>query len=189
MSCKMPQTGLLAMMLYICFFNYYYYYYYYCYYCCRGCDEMGNIVPRVGIEPTSLACWASVLPLHHVCVAYVMHMPHIPINGFSPSPTPYLPRSLPDGHNSPNSANSLPHGTAFGDAHTVRPRDWKLLKTTWQNLRKLSTATKKRKKKTNNNNNNIALPFSLVGNLSPPPHSIDALISDVTEPRNFFTIH
>ena len=28
--------------------------------------KMGNSVPRAGIEPTSLAFWASVLPLHHV---------------------------------------------------------------------------------------------------------------------------
>ena len=28
--------------------------------------KMGNIVPRAGIEPTSLASWASVLPFHHV---------------------------------------------------------------------------------------------------------------------------
>ena len=28
---------------------------------------VGNIVPRAGINPTSLAFWASVLPLHHIC--------------------------------------------------------------------------------------------------------------------------
>ena len=28
--------------------------------------KMGNIVPRVGLEPASLAFRASVLPLHHV---------------------------------------------------------------------------------------------------------------------------
>ena len=28
--------------------------------------KMGNIVPRVGIEPTSLAFWVSLLPLHHI---------------------------------------------------------------------------------------------------------------------------
>ena len=31
-----------------------------------GGMKMENIVPRVGIEPTSLAFWASELPLHHV---------------------------------------------------------------------------------------------------------------------------
>ena len=31
-----------------------------------GVMQMGNIVPRAGLEPTSLAFWASVLPLHHV---------------------------------------------------------------------------------------------------------------------------
>ena len=28
--------------------------------------KIGNTVPRLGLEPTSLAFWASVLPLHHV---------------------------------------------------------------------------------------------------------------------------
>ena len=31
-----------------------------------GVMKMGNIVPRLGFEPTSLALQASVLPLHHV---------------------------------------------------------------------------------------------------------------------------
>ena len=31
-----------------------------------GVMKMGNIVTRVGLEPTSLAFWASVQPLHHV---------------------------------------------------------------------------------------------------------------------------
>ena len=31
-----------------------------------GVTKMGNIVPRVGIEPTSLAFQASVLPFHHI---------------------------------------------------------------------------------------------------------------------------
>ena len=31
-----------------------------------GVMKIGNIVPRAGLEPTSLAFWASVLPLHHV---------------------------------------------------------------------------------------------------------------------------
>ena len=31
-----------------------------------GVMEMGNIVPRAGLEPMPLAFWASVLPLHHL---------------------------------------------------------------------------------------------------------------------------
>ena len=31
-----------------------------------GVMTMGNTVPRAGLEPISLAFWASVLPLHHV---------------------------------------------------------------------------------------------------------------------------
>ena len=31
-----------------------------------GVMKMGNTVPRVGLEPTSLAFQASVLPLHHI---------------------------------------------------------------------------------------------------------------------------
>ena len=31
-----------------------------------GVMKMGNIVPRAGLEPTPLAFWASVLPLHHI---------------------------------------------------------------------------------------------------------------------------
>ena len=31
-----------------------------------GVMKMGNTVPRAGIEPISLAFFASVLPLHHV---------------------------------------------------------------------------------------------------------------------------
>ena len=30
-----------------------------------GVEQIDYIVPRVGIEPTSLAFWVSVLPLHH----------------------------------------------------------------------------------------------------------------------------
>ena len=33
--------------------------------CVVGVKKMGNIVPRAGIEPIYLACWSSVLPLHH----------------------------------------------------------------------------------------------------------------------------
>ena len=33
---------------------------------CRGCDENGNIVPKAGLEPTSLTFQASVIPLHHI---------------------------------------------------------------------------------------------------------------------------
>ena len=36
------------------------------YTCVVGVTKMGDIVPRVGIEPTSLAFQASVLPLHHI---------------------------------------------------------------------------------------------------------------------------
>ena len=32
----------------------------------KGVIKMGNTVPRAGLEPTSLACQASVLPLHHI---------------------------------------------------------------------------------------------------------------------------
>ena len=31
-----------------------------------GVMKMGNTMPRVGLEPTSLPFWASVLPLHHI---------------------------------------------------------------------------------------------------------------------------
>ena len=31
-----------------------------------GVVKMGNIVPRAGLEPMSVALWASVLPLHHI---------------------------------------------------------------------------------------------------------------------------
>ena len=31
-----------------------------------GVTKMGNAVPRAGIEPTSLAIWASVQPLHNI---------------------------------------------------------------------------------------------------------------------------
>ena len=44
-----------------------------------GVMKMGNTVPRVGLEPTSLAFWASVLLLKHVGVPDV-----------TTSPTPYL---------------------------------------------------------------------------------------------------
>ena len=37
---------------------------------------MGNIVPRVSIEPTSLAFQASVLPLHHIGFPDVITIPH-----------------------------------------------------------------------------------------------------------------
>ena len=52
---------------------------------CHGCNEIGNTVPRVGPEPTSLAFWASVLPLHHVGFTDVTTIP---------TPT-FLCRSLP----------------------------------------------------------------------------------------------
>ena len=31
-----------------------------------GVMKMGNTMPGAGLEPTSLAFWASVLPLHHI---------------------------------------------------------------------------------------------------------------------------
>ena len=33
-----------------------------------GVMKMGNIVPRVGHEPTSLGFWATVLPLRHIYI-------------------------------------------------------------------------------------------------------------------------
>ena len=39
-----------------------------------GVMKMGNIVPRAGNEPTSLAFYASVLPLHHIGFPDVMTM-------------------------------------------------------------------------------------------------------------------
>ena len=38
-----------------------------------GVIKMRNIVPRAGIEPTSLPFWASVLPLHHVGCHHYTH--------------------------------------------------------------------------------------------------------------------
>ena len=43
--------------------------------CVVGVMKIGNIVPRVGLEPTSLAFQASVLPLHHVVFSDVTTMP------------------------------------------------------------------------------------------------------------------
>ena len=54
-------------------------------YICRGCNEKGNIVPRAGIKPKSLAFQASVLPLHHIGFPEVTTIP---------TPT-YLCGSLP----------------------------------------------------------------------------------------------
>ena len=44
-----------------------------------GMMKMGNSVPRVGIEPPSLAFQASVLPLHHVGSLLSPIYPHLPI--------------------------------------------------------------------------------------------------------------
>ena len=55
----------------LCFVKELFTYVYICTYC-HGCDENGRFVPGAGIEPTSLAFRASVLPLHHSdvrCVA------------------------------------------------------------------------------------------------------------------------
>ena len=37
--------------------------------------KMGIIVPRAGLEPTSLPFWASVLALHHVGFPDVINIP------------------------------------------------------------------------------------------------------------------
>ena len=46
-----------------------------------GVMKMGNIVPRVGLEPTSVAFRASVLPLHHLDFPDVITVP-TPTCGF-----------------------------------------------------------------------------------------------------------
>ena len=43
-----------------------------------GVMKIGNIVPRGGIKPTSLAFWASVLPLCHVGSLMSLY-PHLPV--------------------------------------------------------------------------------------------------------------
>ena len=42
--------------------------------------KMGNIVPRAGIEPKSLAFWVSVLPLHHVGSLSLTLYPRSPVH-------------------------------------------------------------------------------------------------------------
>ena len=44
-----------------------------------GAMQMGNIVPEGGIEPTSLALQASVLPLHHTGSLMSILYPHLPV--------------------------------------------------------------------------------------------------------------
>ena len=44
-----------------------------------GVMKIGNIVPRVGIEPRSLAFRASVLPLHHVGSLMAPLYPYLPV--------------------------------------------------------------------------------------------------------------
>ena len=44
-----------------------------------GVMKVGNIVPRVGIEPTSLAFWASVSPLHHTVSLMSPLYPCLPV--------------------------------------------------------------------------------------------------------------
>ena len=44
-----------------------------------GVMKMGNNVPRAGLKPTSLAFWASVLPLHHVDSLMSPLSPHPPV--------------------------------------------------------------------------------------------------------------
>ena len=44
-----------------------------------GMRKMENIVPRVGIEPTSLAFQLSVQPLHHIGFSDVTTIPRLPV--------------------------------------------------------------------------------------------------------------
>ena len=44
-----------------------------------GVTKMGYIVPRVGIEPISLAFHASVLPLHHIGSLMSPLCPRLPV--------------------------------------------------------------------------------------------------------------
>ena len=44
-----------------------------------GVITMGNIMPRAGIEPTSLTYWASVLPLRHVGALMSPLYPRLPV--------------------------------------------------------------------------------------------------------------
>ena len=44
-----------------------------------GAMKMGNIVPRAGFEATSLAFWASELPLHYVGCLMSPLYPHPPV--------------------------------------------------------------------------------------------------------------
>ena len=44
-----------------------------------GVMKMGNIVPRAGLEPTSLVFQASVPPLHHVGSLMSPLYPHPPV--------------------------------------------------------------------------------------------------------------
>ena len=44
-----------------------------------GVIKMGNIVPRVGLKPTSHESWASVLPFHHVGSLMSAIYPHLPV--------------------------------------------------------------------------------------------------------------
>ena len=43
-----------------------------------GVMKMGNSVPRAGIDPTSLASQASVLPLYHIDSLMSPLYPHLP---------------------------------------------------------------------------------------------------------------
>ena len=44
-----------------------------------GVTKMGNIVPRVWLEPRSLVFWASVLSLHHICSLTSLVYPRPPV--------------------------------------------------------------------------------------------------------------
>ena len=43
--------------------------------CVVGAMKMGNTMPRAELEPTSLAFWASVLPLHHIGFPDIITIP------------------------------------------------------------------------------------------------------------------
>ena len=64
--------------------------------------KMGNIVPRVEIEPTSLAFWASVLLLHHVGSLISPLYPRLPVYT-----APCLRRQCKPLHSSPWNCNSF----------------------------------------------------------------------------------
>ena len=76
--------------------------------------KMGNIVPRAGIKPTSLAFRASVLPLHHLGSLTSPLFPHLPVYA-----APYLRGQCRPLHSSPwncklfNAYNYVPTGNGL----------------------------------------------------------------------------